>query len=341
VLFADVFDTRDILEGIRRFRANTVLRYAVAIGWVAVATLLRFVIEGEVPDTVPFTTYSLTLIVASVFGGFWPGIAALILAALGGWFLFLPPIYSFAIEPKEMWALILFVIVGVINVSVLSVLMSSVLARDEHQQLLKRELQHRSQNLFAVIQAIASRSFVEGQTFSEAKQAFNARLVALSRTHAVLENNAWTGAPLKQIVLQELLGFANQITVTGCDIPLNTPAAQHFALIVHELSTNAVKHGALSSPEGRVEIEGKVEGVNGKGEFRFAWRESGGPPVTRPTRVGFGTAILLGTAKHFSENVKAEYAPEGLIYNLIVALNKIESSERKSVLPEETASPTR
>ena len=329
VLFADVFDSRDVLQVIRRLRANSVLTYAIAIGCVTVATMVRFAIEGEVPNTVPFTTYSLALIIASALGGFWPGMVALMLAAIGGWYLFLLPSYSFALEPKEIWALVLFVSVGAINVGVLSALMASVLARDEHQQFLKRELQHRSQNVFAVVQAIASRSLVEEQTLSEGKEVFNGRLASLARIHAMLENSAWEGAPLREIVLQELMGFTSQISVTGCDISINTPAAQHFALIVHELTTNAIKHGALSLPGGHVEIEGTVEVVDGKGQFRFAWREFGGPSVTAPTRKGFGTAILFGRAKHFGQNVEAKYAPQGFTYNLEIALNEIEFAKRR------------
>jgi two-component sensor histidine kinase len=329
VPFADLFERRDFLKGIRRIRANTALTYVIAIGWVSVATLLRFVIEGEVPDTIPFTTYSLALIVAASLGGFWPGMVALVLAAIGGWFLFLPPIYSFALEPKDMWALIVFVIVGGINVAVLSALMTSVLARDEYQQFLRRELQHRSQNLFAIIQAIASRTLVEGQTIAESKEAFTARLAALARTHALLESGAWAGAALKEIIVQELLGFENQISVRGCDIVVNTPAAQHFALIVHELTTNAVKHGALSCPEGRVAIEGSVEGDNAKDQFRFAWKESGGPTVTPPMRQGFGSAILFGSEKRFGQNVEAKYAQGGFTYDVIVSRQKIAARQSR------------
>jgi two-component sensor histidine kinase len=335
VRFAHPFDNREVLEGIRRLRANVVLTYVIAIAAVALATLLRFVVEGELPRALPFTTYSLALIVAAVFCGFWPALIALFIATISGWYFFLPPAFSFALEPGEIWALIMFAVVGLIDITLLSALIASVLARDQYQQFLRRELQHRSQNLFAVIQAISSRSLVEGKTLSEAREAFNARLAALARTHAMLENSAWAGAPLRQIVLQELLGFANQISITGCDIALNTPAAQDFALIVHELTTNAVKHGALSSSEGRVKIDGRVEGVNGKGEFRFVWQESGGPLVAPPTRKGFGTAILFGTAKHFGQNIESKYAPDGFSYNLVGALNQIEPPTNR-VIPKQT-----
>jgi len=242
---------------------------------------------------------------------------ALFFATIGAWYLFFSPTFSFALAPREMWVLILFVGVGMVNITLLSALVASVLARDEQQQFLMRELQHRSLNLFSMIQAIASRSLVDGQPLSKAKELFTGRVAALARTHAMLEKSAWAGASLKEIILQELAAFPNQISARGCDFPINTPAAQHFALIVHELATNAVKYGALSCAEGRVQIEGRIEGFDENGQFRFMWRESGGPLVTPPTRQGFGSNVLFRAAKHFGQNADAKYAPEGLTYNLL------------------------
>src|SRR5262249_39935354 len=102
----------------------------------------------------------------------------------------------------------------------------------DRQQFLVRELHHRSQNLFVMIQALAARSLVEGSTLAQAKANFNGRLSALARTHAMLANTAWQGAPLNEIIAQELAGFPEQISITGCGILIDTPAAQNFALIV-------------------------------------------------------------------------------------------------------------
>ena len=332
--FARAFDSREVLQGIRRLRANVVLTYVIAIGVVALATLLRFALQAELPHALPITTYSLALIVAAVVGGFWPGMVALFFATIGAWYLFFSPTFSFALAPREMWVLILFVGVGMVNITLLSALVASILARDEQQQFLMRELQHRSLNLFSMIQAIASRSLVDGHPLSKAKELFTGRVAALARTHAMLEKSAWAGASLKEIILQELAAFPNQISARGCDFPINTPAAQHFALIVHELATNAVKYGALSCAEGRVQIEGRIEGVDENGQFRFMWRESGGPLVTPPTRQGFGSNVLFRAAKHFGQNADAKYAPEGLTYNLVIALDKIEPANRQLELPQ-------
>jgi two-component sensor histidine kinase len=107
-------------------------------------------------------------------------------------------------------------------------------AGQERQQFLVRELKHRSQNLFAVIQSIAARTLGEKHTLVEAKQIFEGRLMALSRAHNMLAEAAWTGAPLAEIIKKELEAFADHVSVNGCELLVNTLAAQQFALIVHE-----------------------------------------------------------------------------------------------------------
>ena len=187
-------------------------------------------------------------------------------------------------------------------------LVAALLRHEARQLLLFRELQHRSQNLFAVIQAIASRTLIDGQAASEAKELFSGRLHALAHTHAMLAKNAFLGAPLKDILAQELISFPNQTTVTACDIALNTRAAEHFALIVHELMTNAVKYGALSTRQGRVDIQCSIEGTDGKGQLRFEWKESGGPLVSQPTRKDLAARYSLkrqsNLAKTFGQNMR-------------------------------------
>ena len=320
-------DNYGLLERIRRVRSRPVEAYGIAVAAVAVTTLLRLPMTGPLAGAAPFTTYDLAIIAVALVCGFWPSLLAVLLSVLGGWFLFLLPAMSFALESaKEVWTLAMFALVTSINAILVSSLVNNLLLHDKHQNFLIRELHHRSQNLFSVIQAIAFGSLVEGQTISEAKEVLTGRLAALARTHAILASCEWVGAPLDQIVTQELEPFKEQVTFSGCDLLINTPAAQNFALIVHELATNAAKYGALSTPEGRVSIECKREGTNGKGEFRLVWAETGGPPVAIPTRNGFGSAILFDGAKQFGHNVEAKYLPKGFTYEICIPLNTIQAA---------------
>src|SRR5262249_3786475 len=203
-------------------------------------------------------------------------------------------------------------------------------AAQERQQFLVRELEHRSANLFSVIQSIAGRTFGEKHTLAESKKIFEGRLMALSRAHKMLPQAAWTGATLGEIIKKELEAFADCISVSGCDLLVNTLAAQQFALIVHELATNASKYGALSATRGKVAIEGKIERVNGEQIFAMAWRESGGPPVRKPRRRGFGSTILVEGARSFGRHADLRFEPLGLSYELRLPLSTIAAQQGSS-----------
>jgi PAS domain S-box-containing protein len=194
----------------------------------------------------------------------------------------------------------------------------------DSQQFLIRELQHRSKNLFAVIQVVAARSFGGSRTLEECSAAFSGRLQALANANGLLADADWSGAPLDEIINRELAPFATNVEITGCDLVVNSPAAQHLALIVHELATNAVKYGALSVPTGHVAIEGKIETVEGEPQFVWLWSEHDGPKAVEPKYKGFGSSILLDSGQQFGSYVDLTYAPEGLRYELRLPLATVQ-----------------
>jgi two-component sensor histidine kinase len=130
-------------------------------------------------------------------------------------------------------------------------------------------------------------------------------------------------ASLAAILNQQLAAYPANVSV------VNMATAQHFALIAHELATNAVKYGALSWAEGRVLIEGNLERVNGESLFSWSWKESGGPPISKPRRKGFGSLILLDGAKQFGRHVALSYEREGLRYELQFPLLEIAGREKQ------------
>jgi two-component sensor histidine kinase len=141
----------------------------------------------------------------------------------------------------------------------------------------------------------------------------------------MLAEAAWEGAPLGNIIVHELAAFAKQLSISGCDLFVNAPTAQQFALIIHELATNAVKYGALSASEGRVFIEGRIERVNGEHVFAMLWNESGGPQVRKPKRKGFGSIILLDGAKKFGRHAALDFQLEGIRYEIRMPLSTVEA----------------
>src|SRR6266850_3192223 len=191
---------------------------------------------------------------------------------------------------------------------------------DETEQMLVAELQHRTKNLFAVIQALAHSSLRKNENLGESRPAFNSRLIVLARAHDRLINASWKGMSLSDLVHSELEAFPGRARVDGRDVVLVPQAAQNFALALHELSTNAAKYGALSKPDGHISVSWTIVGGNGAGILKFRWQETGGPPVTQPKREGFGTSLLKMTLG----DARIEYVPEGLIYEVDVPMDHID-----------------
>ena len=189
---------------------------------------------------------------------------------------------------------------------------------DEIQATLAREIQHRSNNILTVIQAIATRSFSEAYTLAEAKEAFEARLQALARANRELTKSNWTGVNLGEIVRSELRPYAERTMVDGIDVMLSPQHAQNFTLTLHELATNAAKYGALSNGSGTVGVHWTTTRQSGNNKLDFKWQERGGPPVVVPTRQGFGTTLLKTT---FPE-ARINYAVEGLSCEINIPLDQ-------------------
>jgi two-component sensor histidine kinase len=183
---------------------------------------------------------------------------------------------------------------------------------EQIQQTIVLELQHRTNNLLAVIQSIAQRTLA-GEV---SKNAFEARLQALARANHALVRSNWGGVDLNQLVRSELEAFSQRAAISGVSVLLSPQHAQNFALALHELATNSAKHGALSNIKGKVQVSWTIEPHEAGSVLKFRWRERGGPPVSPPTRKGFGSQLLTGI---FS-NVTLEYPVEGVRCEIEVRL---------------------
>jgi two-component sensor histidine kinase len=145
----------------------------------------------------------------------------------------------------------------------------------------------------------------------------------------MLVQGVFEGAPVAEIVRLECEAFSDRVKTAGPKVMLNSRAAQTFALIVHELATNATKHGALSKPGGSVAIGWFIEGTStAEAKFKFQWLERGGPPVAPPSRKGFGRLLIeKAAAQEFSAPPKTSFAPEGLSYEFDAPLSVVAVSD--------------
>jgi PAS domain S-box-containing protein len=189
-------------------------------------------------------------------------------------------------------------------------------AAEQRQQILTNELRHRGRNLMAVVQAVASRILAGERSLAEARRDLTSRLNSLARAQELFLDTKATA--LRAIIDMELAPFAAQVDIGDCDIQLIPRAAQDFALIVHELATNALKHGALSRPEGRVAIVCAHDNEH----FTLHWQESSGPRVRPPERKGFGHTILKEAASGLGE-AQLVFDEDGFRYDLKAELMRI------------------
>ncbi|MFA6154192.1 PAS domain-containing protein [Mesorhizobium sp.] len=184
------------------------------------------------------------------------------------------------------------------------------------QELLTHELEHRIKNILAMVAAIASQT-LRNTDIVTASATFNERLRALANAHDILNKTRWTSASIREVVDNTIASFpAEQIFISGPALPINPKMALTLALAVNELATNALKYGALSVPEGKVSIEWSVQPsaeADGQPRLVWRWREQGGPPVTPPSRRGFGRFLIervLGT--DFGGSVRIDYNSDGV-----------------------------
>ncbi|MBC7505044.1 MAG: PAS domain-containing protein [Sandarakinorhabdus sp.] len=197
---------------------------------------------------------------------------------------------------------------------------------EAQQQFLNDELSHRLKNVLAVVQSVASQTLRQADDLSSANIALAARLAALGQATDVLTAKAWTSADLRELVDRAFApygGVGERIRVAGPSLMLLPQVTLAFALALHELTTNAVKYGALSAPGGHVDLTWSItKGSNGeKPRFHLLWQEVGGPAVQAPIRRGFGSMMIERSLRsYFRGEAQLEFPTSGLVFTLDASL---------------------
>ena len=186
----------------------------------------------------------------------------------------------------------------------------------QRQMLLIHELNHRVKNILAMVQAIASQTLSSAPTPQAARDALELRLIALARAHDVLTRESWDGAELSDIVAGAVAPHETQpglrFRTGGPQVRLAPKTAVTLTMALHELATNAVKYGALSTPGGWVALDWTAEPAEEGLDLRLTWAEHGGPPVSPPERQGFGARLITRSLEADDGEVDLVYAPEGV-----------------------------
>jgi PAS domain S-box-containing protein len=203
----------------------------------------------------------------------------------------------------------------------------AIIARDisdrnraqDHIKFLLRESSHRSKNLLAVIQVIASQTARAADTVDQFQKRFGQRLRSMSLSHDLLVSEDWKRASLLDLVRLQLEPFAGPgllLKIEGPSVYISPEAAQHIGLALHELATNASKYGAWSVPAGEVSVNWKV--LPGR-DLHLSWRERNGPRVEPPSHKGFGSTLTGYVIEQALEaRVATDYSPDGLTWTIEV-----------------------
>jgi two-component sensor histidine kinase len=186
------------------------------------------------------------------------------------------------------------------------------------QRLLLDELNHRVKNTLATVLSIATQTLRSARDLGSAKVDFEARVIALSKAHNLLSERQWANTDLASILRQEMSAYGeDRVEESGPFVSLNPKSSIAFALLIHELTTNAAKYGALSVEGGKVSVAWSAD----EQSLEFRWKESGGPAVVQPGRPGFGSRMIERVvAGELNGTFEADYAEAGFACRVVVPI---------------------
>jgi len=285
--------------------------YGIAIACVLAATLLRQLVDLVAPNSVYFATYVPALLIAAMAGGLAAGFTAVALGGVIAWWMFLEPRFVWFVASKNhIVSTALYLFAGAMIVWTANQyreLLKRIDEEEKYRRIVVDELSHRVKNKLATIYAIL-RHELRGQP--EIWDSVSGRLQALSTADDFITRDDDSGVELKMLLDLEVRPFgADRFTCAGPPVRLFGKLPTVLALILHELTTNAAKYGALVHPAGRVHIFWqKLDDA-----FEIAWTERGGPEVMAPLRRSFGSHLIERSLDSFGGRATLEFAAEGVI----------------------------
>ncbi len=296
--------------------------YFFAVACIGIAILIRSSldwIEGDVPT---FAANFPAIVLATLLGGFGPGLVAAILSTLVRGLMLAGHAHGLVhLGATHIVDLIFYFgccALAVWLVHNYRIMLFQLRRQEQHIKLLMRELQHRRQNTFAVVQAIVTRTLSHDR---DAAKRINDRISALLSADRYLMNAEGQSATLETVLRAALAPYTDarepaKISLHGTPIALAPELARRLALAFHELATNAAKHGALAHPQGRLTVEWSTTGQRAT----CNWTEQGLDLAYPPTRKGFGTLILSHLLHDFDGSITSDFRREGLVCEMTFGL---------------------
>jgi two-component system CheB/CheR fusion protein len=199
---------------------------------------------------------------------------------------------------------------------------------EQHLKFVMHELNHRVKNSLAVVQSMASQTVRASTSLADFEEALIGRIRALADTHTLLAESNWRSADMREVVREAVRPYRHaggeNVEIAGPELALTPSASLAFSMVLHELTTNAVKYGALSAPGGRVTIRWQLAGEEGGSELLLRWVEFGGPKVVKPARAGFGSQLIEFTIRHeFGGMATIDFPEAGVICEISIPWDKV------------------
>jgi two-component sensor histidine kinase len=302
--------------------AQAAWRLVLSIGVVAafIFWLIRLALTPWVQSEAPFALIFGGIATAAVLGGWRSGLVALVVGNLLVWWSILEPRWLFSYKDSD-WgnALVVAIASQAVLLGAITVYQREVRrawgARDEvdrRRDALVAELNHRVKNTLAIVVSIARQTFSAARGLN-AVESFEGRIQNLAASHDLLTERDWLPTTIGEVIERALRPFYSEaaFTIRGPAFSVLPKTAVSLSLGLHELATNAVKHGALTAAEGEVVVEWSL---HDDGSFKLIWTERGGPPVNAPKRRGFGTRMIeTGLAMELGGTVRITFGNPGLV----------------------------
>ena len=288
--------------------------FARSIGWTVVAvvvpTALRLALDAGRHGT-PFVTYYPAVVLSALFLGWRYSVLATILCVAAARLLFMHDVQPLGSTPEgvAIFALFVFSCGSLIAIGEwLRRVLAELDAVSAREALLNQELRHRLKNLLAVVNSLSALSHRHSDP-EQAQSAFAERLAALDRATGLLGSDSAVSCALPDLAEEALRPFLGgyDIRLVGSPQEVDRDGCVPAVLALHELATNAIKYGALSTPDGWVEFAWTA---SKDGIVELHWREQDGPPVKEPKRLGMGSRIL--SMRSPAASFAIDYASEGV-----------------------------
>ena len=286
---------------------------ALALACVAAAVVGRLLL-GLIGSTLYFAAFFPAVLICTLIGGRLAGLLAIPLSIFAVWWAFIPPAFAFGkLSPVDIANFVLFGLSSLLVVTLAVKHRRNVFAledRERQRELLVSELEHRSKNMLSVVTALIRQTVKD----KDVAETLISRMRVAADNHDLLDEatgNATTLREVFNIVVQDSYG-ANRISLIGPDVPLTGQQARSLRIVFHEMTTNAVKYGALSDPAGRIDIDWSLDGPL----LAINWNETGGPRVSPPTKFNFGSKLINVTLNQMNAQLEPTFAETGYRYRI-------------------------